>query len=177
MTDSPLNHSRTSEAQTAKLAVAGIVKGVAIKTSLIVLVAAAVDLAYVLVRHGGERWWFVPLSILFGGALGLLNFRWLAFAVERIYLRKGATPGLSNLAASIIGVLKLLAIFIILFVVIKWQLLQHLRPGGRTLAQLSGHSLGRSGNDDEAKPAKRGTVNGAEAARKTHPTLGRGRRV
>lgn len=123
MTDSPLNHSRTSEAQTAKLAVAGIVKGVAIKTSLIVLVAAAVDLAYVLVRHGGERWWFDPLSILFGGALGLLNFRWLAFAVERIYLKKGATPGLSKLAASIIGVLKLLAIFIILFVVIKWQLL------------------------------------------------------
>jgi ATP synthase I subunit len=123
MTDSPLNHSRTSDAQTAQLAVAGIVKGVAIKTSLIVLVAAAVDLAYVLVRHGGERWWFDPLSILFGGALGLLNFRWLAFAVERIYLRKGATPGLSKLAASIISVLKLSAIFIILFVVIKWQLM------------------------------------------------------
>src|SRR5512143_2611162 len=124
MTDSPLNNSRTSEARTSQLAVAEIVKGVAIKTSVIVLVAAAVDLAYVFVRHGGERWWFDPLSILFGGTLGLLNFRWLAFAVERIYLRKGATRGLSNLAAIIIGVLKLSVIFIILFVVIKWQLMR-----------------------------------------------------
>ena len=42
--------------------------------------------------------------------------------MERIYLRKGATPGLSNLAAVIIGVLKLAVIFVILFIVIKWQL-------------------------------------------------------
>jgi hypothetical protein len=44
-------------------------------------------------------------------------------AVGRIYLRKGATPGLSNLAAVIISILKLSLIFIILFVIIKWQLL------------------------------------------------------
>ena len=112
----------TDESQLRRQAVAGIVKGVAIKASLIVLGAALAALAYSLSRYGGERWWFVPLSILFGGALGLLNFRWLAVAVERIYLRKGATPGLSNLAAVIIGVLKLTVIFIILFVVIKWQL-------------------------------------------------------
>ena len=34
--------------------------------------------------------------------------------------RKGATPGLSNLAAIIISILKLSVVFIILFVVIKW---------------------------------------------------------
>ena len=123
MTDPRLDHSRTSETETRRQAVAGIVKGVAKKTSLIVLVAAVAALAYSLVVQAGERWWFVPLSILFGGVLGLLNFRWLAVAVERIYLRKGATPGVSNLAAAIIGVLKLSIIFIILFIVIKWQLL------------------------------------------------------
>ena len=54
---------------------------------------------------------------------GFLNFRWLAIAVQRVYLRQGATPGISNLAAVIISILKLSIIFIILFVVIKWQLL------------------------------------------------------
>jgi ATP synthase I chain len=128
----------TDETETRRQAVAGIVKGVAIKASLIVLGAAAVALAYSLARHAGERWWFVPLSILFGGALGLLNFRWLAVAVERIYLRKGATPGLSNLAAVIIGVLKLSVIFIILFVVIKWQLVHMFGlVGGLTLCFLA----------------------------------------
>jgi uncharacterized membrane protein len=55
--------------------------------------------------------------------LGVLNFRWLAIAVQRVYLRDGATPGTSNLAAAIISILKLSIIFIILFIVIKWQLL------------------------------------------------------
>ena len=58
-----------------------------------------------------------------GGILGLLNFRWLAVSVERVYLRQGATPGLSNLAAVIISLLKLSLIFIILFIVIRYQLL------------------------------------------------------
>jgi hypothetical protein len=39
-----------------------------------------------------------------------------------IYLRKGATPN-SNVAAAIINILKLAAIFIVLFVVIRWQVL------------------------------------------------------
>ncbi len=73
-------------------------------------------------RARGERWWFLPASILFGGALGLLNFRWLAIAVERVYLRKGATAIVSSMAAAVIGILKLALIFIILFVVMKWQL-------------------------------------------------------
>lgn len=87
-----------------------------------VLVVASATLVVSLFRQGEERWWFVPGSIIFGGMLGLLNFRWLAIAVERVYLRKGATPGLSNLAAVIISVLKLSIIFIILFVVLKWHL-------------------------------------------------------
>lgn len=128
----------TDEAQLRQQAVAGIVKGVAIKASLIVLGAAAAALVYSLVRNAGERWWFVPLSIIFGGALGLLNFRWLAVVVERILLRKGATPGLSNLAGVIIGFLKLSVIFIILFVVIKWQLVHIIgMVGGLSLCFLA----------------------------------------
>ena len=87
-----------------------------------VLVVASAALVVSLFRQGEERWWFVPGSIIFGGMLGLLNFRWLAIAVERVYLRKGATPGLANLAAVVISVLKLSIIFIILFVVLKWHL-------------------------------------------------------
>jgi hypothetical protein len=113
----------TDEEQIRRQAVSGIVRGVAIKTSLIVLGAAAAVLAGELVFANNGRIWFIPVNIIFGGALGLLNFRWLAVAVERIYLRKGATPGLSNLAAAVIGVLKLAAIFVILFAVIRWQLM------------------------------------------------------
>jgi hypothetical protein len=113
----------TDEAMVRKQAVSAILKGVAKKTALIVSVAAAAVLIFTVLRQGGERWWFIPLSVLFGGALGLLNFRWLAMAVQRVYLRQGATAGLSNLAAVIISILKLSFIFIILFIVIKWQLL------------------------------------------------------
>jgi hypothetical protein len=111
----------TDEAEVRKQAVAAILTGVARKTALIVSVAAVVMLIVSVLR--GERWWFLSLSVLFGGALGLMNFRWLAIAVQRVYLRKGATSGLSNLAAAVISVLKLFIIFIILFIVIKWQLL------------------------------------------------------
>jgi hypothetical protein len=113
----------TDETLVRKQAVSAILKGVAKKTALIVSAATAAVLIFTVLREGGERWWFLPLSVLFGGALGLLNFRWLAMAVQRVYLRQGATAGLSNLAAVIISILKLSIIFIILFVVIKWQLL------------------------------------------------------
>ncbi len=107
-----------------KQAVASIIKGVAKKTALIVSVATMAVLVYVVVLGKDQRWWFLPASVLFGGALGLLNFRWLAISVQRVYLRQGATAVGSNLAAVIISLLKLLLIFIILFIVIKWQLLQ-----------------------------------------------------
>ncbi|OGW42141.1 MAG: hypothetical protein A2010_08290 [Nitrospirae bacterium GWD2_57_9] len=111
----------TDELEVRKQAVAAILKGVAKKTGIIVSAAAAAALVFSLIRDAGE-WWFLPASILFGGILGWLNFRWLAIAVQRVYLRQGATPGMSNLAAAIINILKLSIIFIILFIVIKWQL-------------------------------------------------------
>lgn len=113
----------TDDVQVRKQAVTEITKGVAKKTALIVSAAAVGSLIFALLRGADQRWWFLPVSVLSGGILGLLNFRWLATAVERVYLRQGATPGLSNLAAVIISVLKLSLIFIVLFVVIKMQLL------------------------------------------------------
>jgi ATP synthase I chain len=113
----------TDEARTRNQTVAAIVKGVAIKTALLVAIGTVAFLGYTFIFGADRRWWYVPLSALAGGALGLLNFRWLAVAVERIYLRQGATPGLSNIAAAIISVRKLSLIFVVLFVVIKWQLL------------------------------------------------------
>lgn len=100
-----------------------ILKGVAKKTALILSLATAAALVYAVLVGSGHRWWFLPASILFGGALGLLNFRWLAISVQRVYLRQGATVVGSNLAAVVISLLKLSLIFVILFIVIKWQLL------------------------------------------------------
>ena len=113
----------TDWTQTPKQTVGAIVKGVALKTALLVSVAVAGILVFSFFQETEQRWWFLPASVLFGGVLGLLNFRWLAIAVERVYLRKGAVPAVSNIAASLINILKLSLIFIILFIVIKWQLL------------------------------------------------------
>ncbi len=104
-------------------AVDAIIKGVVRKTVLMLSLAMAVVLVFTLVGNTGQPWWLLSASILFGGTLGLLNFRWLAIAVQRIYLRQGATAVSSNLAAVIISLLKLSLIFVILFIVIKWQLL------------------------------------------------------
>lgn len=111
------------EVQIRKQAVTNILVGVAKKTAILVVVAVAASITIPLIQHKEQLWWFLPLSVLCGGGLGFLNFRWLAVSVERVYLRKGATPGLSNLAAVVISILKLSIIFIILFIVIKWQLL------------------------------------------------------
>jgi hypothetical protein len=111
----------TEESRIRKQAVESIIKGVAKKTALIVSIATTAVLVYAVL--GDQRWWFLPASVLFGGVLGLLNFRWLAISVERVYLRQGSTAVGSNLAAMVISLLKLILIFIILFIVIKWQLL------------------------------------------------------
>jgi hypothetical protein len=130
--------SMTDETQTRRRVVTEILKAVAWKTALLVLPVTSAALAYAIVRQRGEHWWFVPESIFFGGALGLLNFRWLAIAVERVYLRKGATAVLSSLAAAIISILKLALIFIILFVVMKWHLVHIFGlVGGLTLCFLA----------------------------------------
>ncbi|MGC1455978.1 MAG: ATP synthase subunit I [Nitrospirota bacterium] len=113
----------TDETQLRKQAVDAILKGVAKKTALIVSVAAAGAVVFSMIQKTAQPWWFLPVSVVFGGALGLLNFRWLAISVQRVYLRQGATPAGSNVAAAIISLLKLSVIFIILFIVIKWQLL------------------------------------------------------
>jgi len=112
------------ETQIRQQAVDAILKGVAKKTAIIVSIALVCVVIFMLIRKTAQPWWFLPASVLFGGILGLLNFRWLAIAVQRVYLRKGATPVSSNLAAIVISILKLSLIFIILFIVIKWQLLQ-----------------------------------------------------
>jgi hypothetical protein len=112
----------TDDIRIRQQAIASIIKGVAMKTSLIVLGAVAAASVYGLIQHPPQGWWFLPFSILFGAGLGLLNFRWLASSVGKIYLRPGATPGISSLAALIISGLKLTAIFVILFIVIRWQL-------------------------------------------------------
>jgi hypothetical protein len=103
--------------------VGAIVHGVVKKTLMLTAGAIAGVFVYSLLVATDQRWWPVPASILFGAALGLVNFQWLAVAVERVYLRKGATPGVSNIAAAIINILKLAAIFVVLFIVIKWRVL------------------------------------------------------
>lgn len=110
-------------ASAPKQAVADIVLGVVKKTVMLTGGAIAGVFIYSALVAADRHWWLTPASILFGAALGLINFRWLAVAVERVYLRKGATPGVSNIAAAIINVLKLAAIFVVLFIVIKWQFL------------------------------------------------------
>ena len=91
------------------------------KTVLIAGTVALAAFGYAVMGNGEGRPWAVPAGILFGGALGIVNFRWLARAVERLYLRKGSPAAASITAAEIVHVLKLFAVFIILFVVIKWQ--------------------------------------------------------
>jgi hypothetical protein len=113
----------TEEAIAPKQAVGDIVQRVVKKTLMLTAVAIAGVFIYSALVAADRQWWLVPASILFGAALGLVNFQWLAVAVERIYLRKGATPGVSNIAAAVINILKLAAIFVVLFIVIKWQLL------------------------------------------------------
>jgi len=110
------------EAGIRKQAVDAILQGVARKTALLTAAAAAAAVSYAVVLGTGRQWGLVPMSVLFGAVLGLLNFRWLAAAVQRVYLRKGATPVGANLAAVIISGLKLSAIFVILFFIIKYQM-------------------------------------------------------
>lgn len=112
----------TDAAQTQHPAAPAIIKRVMIKAALLVGIAAVVALIFLLVRNTGERWWSMPASVLFGGALGLLNFRWLAFAIERKLSKQVAPKRPSNPAIVILNGVKLSAIFIVLFVVIKWQL-------------------------------------------------------
>ncbi len=113
----------TDERSTLRRTGAEIVLRVARKTALLVGAGAAAAFAFHAVLQPSAPWWSLPAGVLFGGVLGLLNFRWLAVAVERVYLKQGATPAGANMAGVIINVLKLSVIFIVLFVVIKERLL------------------------------------------------------
>ena len=100
---------------------AAVAMGVAKKTAVLAGFGGIAAVAVQMTAWPGFSPWTIPAGVLVGGSLGVLNFRWLAYAVERVYLRQGATSLLSNIAAAVVNVLKLSAIFIVLFVVIKNQ--------------------------------------------------------
>lgn len=106
----PIEHS-------AKTVAAGVARKTAVLTGIGIVAVVAVQMT----AWPGYPLWPVPVGVVFGAALGLVNFRWLAYTVERVYLRKGTSSNLASVAAAVINVLKLSVIFIVLFVVIKNQ--------------------------------------------------------
>src|SRR4030067_459923 len=128
----------TNQKTTLQESANAIVKNVAKKTALLAVLAFAGSLLLGIAQGPGQRWWFLPGGILFGAALGLINFRWLAVSVERFYVRKDASPAAAKVIGAVISFLKLSAIFIVLFVVIKWKLLHILGlVGGLSLSFVS----------------------------------------
>jgi hypothetical protein len=113
----------TNQKTTLQESANAIVKSVAKKTALLAVLASAGSLLLGIAQGPGQRWWFLPGGVLFGASLGLINFRWLALSVERFYVRKGVSPVAAKVIGAVISFLKLSAIFIVLFVVIKWELL------------------------------------------------------
>ncbi len=112
----------TDESSGAPSIAQAITGRVMIKTAVLAGVAAVLGLLYSLFVLSAAKPWSLPAGILFGAVLGLLNFRWLARAVERLYLKKGTHAAVSITAAEILHLLKLIIVFIILFIVIKFQL-------------------------------------------------------
>lgn len=112
----------TAEGHAFAHSAAEIVTGVVKKATLLTVIGTVAASALQLTAWPDLAPWPVPLGVLCGGLIGVVNFRWLAYAVERVYLRKGASSLLANVAAAVVNILKLSAIFIVLFVVIKNQL-------------------------------------------------------
>ncbi|HLE42023.1 MAG TPA: ATP synthase subunit I [Nitrospirota bacterium] len=100
-----------------------IIRQVAKKTALFVVLAVAGAIVLGLKQGAGQRWWFLPGGILVGAALALINFRWLAMSVERFSVRKDVSPVAAKVVGPVISFLKLSVIFIVLFVMIKWEVL------------------------------------------------------
>lgn len=98
-----------------------VADGVTQKTALLTVAGAVVAVALQQAMRPDLSIWIMPAGVVVGGALGAVNFRWLAFSVERVYLKQGTTSLLSNIAAAVVSVLKLSAIFVVLFIVIKWS--------------------------------------------------------
>ena len=113
----------TDSMPAAEQSARAVVRGVIRKTGVLSGAGALAGAGLQSVLWPGLPFWAVPLGVLFGAVLGAANFHWLASAVERVYLRKGTTGALSTLAAVVVNVLKLSAIFVVLFVVIKKDLL------------------------------------------------------
>lgn len=110
--------SRPGTTQSAAIVVSGVVR----KAAVITAVGLAGAIALQVTLWPGIPFWTVPAGVVFGSVLGVINFRWLAVAVERVYLRQGTTGALSQVAAAVITVLKLSTIFIVIFVAITWSL-------------------------------------------------------
>jgi hypothetical protein len=113
-----MDGSGTGAGPTARAVVDGVVK----KAALITVVGLIGTVALQMALWPDMPYWPVPAGVLFGSAIGVLNFRWLALSVERVYLKRGTTGAVSSVAAAIITVLKLSAIFFAIFIVIKWHL-------------------------------------------------------
>ncbi len=114
---------RADKKGTLKETANAIIRQVAKKTALLVMPVGAGAIVLGMKQGAGQRWWFLPGGILAGAALGLINFRWLAMSVERFYVRKDASPAAAKVVGVVISFLKLSAIFIVLFVIIKWEVL------------------------------------------------------
>ena len=112
-----MNGKATTVEHSAVAVATGVAKKTAVLTGFGTIAAVAVQMT----AWPGLSPWTIPAGVLVGGALGVLNFRWLAYAVERVYLRQGTSSLLASIAAAAMNVLKLSAIFIVLFVVIKNQ--------------------------------------------------------
>lgn len=111
----------TGKATTVEHSAVAVATGVAKKTAVLTGFGTIAAVAVQMTAWPGLSPWTIPAGVLVGGALGVLNFRWLAYAVERVYLRQGTSSLLASIAAAAMNVLKLSAIFIVLFVVIKNQ--------------------------------------------------------
>jgi len=111
----------TGKASTVEHSATAVAMGVAKKTAILTGIGTIAAVAVQMTAWPELSPWTVLAGVLVGGGLGVLNFRWLAYAVERVYLRQGTSSLLANIAAAVINVLKLSAIFVVLFVVIKNQ--------------------------------------------------------
>jgi len=112
-----------AEGEEGKRQAAAVVAGVLKKTVILTVGGLIAAVALQRILQPGLPFWSVPAGVLFGGTLGVLNFRWLAYSVERVYLHKNSTSILSNVAAAVISVLKLSVIFIVLYVVIHYKVI------------------------------------------------------
>lgn len=112
----------TDDSQAKHEIVLSIIKNVMLKTSLLMGMGAVGAAVYGLFAWK-PAWWSIGVAILFGASLGFLNFRWMAFAIERTLLKRVQHVEPLSPVEQLLNVLKLAAIFIVLFVVMKWQII------------------------------------------------------